>query len=80
MKSSTYTSTLPADLMEKLNSYATRQGMQKNKVIEKALRRFFDEARKEEYTRSFQLAKGDQEMMTLAEEGMEEYLRIIDKK
>lgn len=81
MKSAaTYTSTIPRDLLLMLNKYSELFEIPKNKVIEKALRYYFDELKKAEYVKSFKKANEDGEMLTMAEEGLEDYLKILDHK
>jgi len=53
----------------------------KNKIqiLVAALKRFLEELKKREYIRSFKKANKDKEMINLAEEGLEDYLKMIDK-
>ena len=81
MKSSTtYTSTIPRDLLIMLTKYSELFEIPKNKIIEKALRHYFDELKKAEYIKSFRKATEDADMLTMAEEGLEDYLKILDRK
>ena len=81
MKSATtYTSTIPRDLLIMLTKYSELFEIPKNKIIEKALRHYFDELKKAEYVKSFKKANEDADMMTMAEEGLEDYLKILDRK
>jgi hypothetical protein len=75
----TYTSTLPKDLLEQLNGMAKALNLPKNKIIERSLRLYLKKLKKAEYIRSFQRASQDEEMITLAEEGMEDYLNRVDE-
>ncbi len=79
MKAVTFTSSLPADLIEKLDDYAARFNVPKNKIIERSLVSYFERLKKAEYTWSFKRAAGDAEMVDMAEEGLEEYLKILDE-
>ena len=74
----TYTSTLPKDLSDALDYYAQRFKIPKNRLIEKALRSYFDKVKKAEYIQSFKRANQDEDMLTLAEEGLEDYLNRKD--
>ena len=47
--------------------------------MEQALRAYFDRLKQAEYGRSFKKAAGDPEMETMAEEGLEDYLKILDE-
>ena len=78
-KSMNYTSSLPADLLEKVEEYAVKFKVPKNKIIEKSLRAYFENLKKAEYIRSFRLAAGDSVIIDMAEEGLEDYLKILDK-
>jgi predicted transcriptional regulator len=79
MKPVTFTSTLPADVWQALDTYAERFKVPRNRIMEQALLAYFDKLKQAEYTRSFKKAAGDPEMKTMAEEGLEDYLRIIDE-
>ena len=78
MKPVTYTSTLPDDLWELLETYAGKLKMPKNRILENALRNYLGNLKKAEYIRSFRKAAGDTEMISLAEEGMEDYVKMLD--
>ncbi len=80
MKSVNYTSSLPADLLETLEQYAVRFKVPKNRIIEKSLKAYFDNLKRAEYIRSFKVAAGDSEIIDMAEEGLEEYLKILDQQ
>lgn len=75
----TYTSTLPSDMLEQLNEYALKLNMPKNQLIERALRNYFDKLKKAEYIRSFQRAAQDEEVIALAEEDLEDYLKMVEE-
>lgn len=75
----TYTSTLPNDMLDQLNEYAQKLNMPKNQLIERALRNYFDKLKKAEYIRSFQRAAQDKEVMALAEEGLDDYLKMVEE-
>lgn len=80
MKNTTaYTSTLPMELLEQLNEFAKKLHMPKNQLIEQALQRYFEQLKRAEYIRSFQRAAQDEEMLALADEGLEEYLEMLEK-
>ena len=72
-----YTSTLPMELKEDLEVYATRHKVSKNKVIEKALKNFLMEERKKVYAETFKKANRDPEMIAMADWGMEDYLKQL---
>ena len=76
-KSITYTSTLPSAVMEEVVEYAKRKCVSKNKVIEIALKKFFEEELKRELKKTFQLANEDQELLHLADSGLGDYLEQL---
>lgn len=80
MKPVNFTSSLPSELIQQLDGYAQKFNTPKNRIIEQALRTYFDKLKKAEYAHSFRKAAGDNEMQNMAEEGMEEYLKIITEE
>lgn len=70
----TFTSTLPDDLLSQLNNMASKLAIPKNKIIEKALRIYLDQLNRAEYVKSYRQAADDQNIIEMAEEGMAEYL------
>lgn len=75
----TFTSSLPQDLLDKLNSEAKKRGVAKNSLIEKALRIYLDQLNRAEYARSYAKAGKDDEVMAIAEEGMVNYLKDMEE-
>ncbi len=80
MKAMNYTSSLPEELIEMLDTYARKFKMPKNRIMEQALRAYFEKLKKAEYVYSFRKAAGDEEMNSMAEEGLEDYLKIISEE
>jgi len=74
---STFTSTLPDDLIQTLRAKAESYSMPMNKLIEKALRIYLDQLNRAEYVKSYKKAADDDDIMAIAEEGMEEYLKQL---
>lgn len=74
----TFTSTLPKDLIKKLNEAAKQLEVPKNRLIEKALRIYLDQLTKAEYIRSFKQSSGDDNLLDMAEEGMEDYFNQLN--
>lgn len=74
----TFTSTLPDELIDKLNAMAAKLSMPKNKLIEKALSIYLDQLNRAEYVKSFKAAEEDNNILDMAEEGMEDYLKQLD--
>ena len=75
----TFTSTLPDDLLQLLSDKATKLAMPKNKLIENALRLYLEHLEKAEYIKSYKEAGADQDILAIAEEGMKDYLRQLEK-
>ena len=76
----TFTSSLPDGLLQKLDTYAKKYGVAKNRIIEKALQVYLDQLNRAEYARSYQEAGKDHDAMSIAEEGMEDYLKNLEQK
>jgi hypothetical protein len=73
----TFTSTLPDSLLQVLSDKAKALSLPKNKLIENALRLYLEHLDKAEYIKSYKLASSDKDILTIAEEGMAEYLTQI---
>ncbi len=80
MKPLNYTSSLPAELLQMLDNYAREFKMPKNRIVEKALLAYFEKLKKAEYAHSFRKAAADEEMVSMAEEGLEDYLKILPEE
>lgn len=76
---STFTSSLPDDLLEMLSKRAKEYKVPKNMLIEKALRIYLDQITRAEYIKSYKRASADLDLLSLAEEGMEDYLRQLEE-
>lgn len=76
---STFTSTLPDDLLKDLAEKARALSVPKNKLIEKALRVYLNQISRMEYIKSYKRMENDEDLMTLAEEGMADYLKQIEE-
>ncbi len=70
----TYTSTLPDQLLARLDELSKKVNLPKNRLIEKALTIYLDQLNKAEYIKSYKKASSDDEILTIAEEGMAEYV------
>jgi predicted transcriptional regulator len=75
----TFTSTLPDEVLEMLKQQAAKLSLPKNKIIERALRIYLDQLNRAEYVRSYKAAAKDIDIMSIAEEGMEDYLKQIEE-
>lgn len=74
----TITSSLPDELVKKLAEYANVLGLPKNKLIEKALSLYLDHLKRAAYVKSYKTAAEDEDILTLAEEGIEAYLKQLE--
>ena len=77
---STFTSTLPDELLKQLQEAANQLSMPKNKLIEKALRIYLEQLNKAAYIKSYKAMADDTDVLMLAEEGMEAYLSEVNKQ
>jgi hypothetical protein len=76
---STFTSTLPDDLLLLLNEKAKQLSLPKNKLIEKALRIYLDQLNRAEYVRSYKQLADDPDILSIAEEGMADYCKQLEE-
>ena len=74
----TFTSTLPDDLLQRLADYAKKLSLPKNKLIENALSLYLDHLKRAEYVKSYRTAADDEDILMVAEEGMDSYLKQIN--
>lgn len=74
----TITISLPDELIQKLSEQAKTLDMPKNKLIETVLRLFLDHLKRAAYVKSYKAAGQDQDMLSIAEEGMGEYLKQLE--
>ena len=75
----TFTSTLPDNLIQLLKSKAAELSLPMNKLIENAVRIYLDQLNRAEYVKSYKQAGKDENILTIAEEGMEEYLKQLSE-
>ncbi|MFY0627790.1 MAG: ribbon-helix-helix domain-containing protein [Reichenbachiella sp.] len=75
----TFTSSLPDNLLRRLNDAAQKLKVPKNKLIEKALDVYLDQVNRAEYVASYTEAGKDRDIMMIAEEGMTEYMSEISE-
>ncbi len=75
----TFTSTLPDSLLQMLSEKAKSLSVPKNKLIENALRLYLEHLEKAEYIKSYKQASEDKDLLIIAEEGMEDYLKQLEE-
>lgn len=74
----TFTSTLPDSLLKRLSEKARALSMPKNKLLENALQLYLEHLERAEYVKSYQQAAKDEDVLMLAEEGLQEYLKQLE--
>ena len=74
----TFTSSLPDSLLEKLSVLAKELKLPKNRLIENALELYLEQIEKASYIKSYKQAATDEDILMVAEEGMQYYLNTID--
>jgi predicted transcriptional regulator len=75
---STFTSSLPDDLLKRLAAVAQKLNMPKNRIIARALEVYLDQITKAEYIKSYNQMADDADILAMAEEGMAEYLTHLN--
>ena len=78
-KMTTFTSSLPDDLIKLLSEKAKALQLPKNKLIEKALRIYLEQLNRVEYIKSYKQLAQDDDVLSRAEEGMEDYLKQLEE-
>ncbi len=74
----TFTSSLPDEILQRLSEKAKKLSLPKNKIIERALSIYLDQLNRAEYIQSYKQAANDDDILTIAEEGMEDYLQQLE--
>ena len=77
---STFTSSLPDDLLQLLADKAKELSVPKNTLIEKALRIYLEQLNRAAYIKSYKQMAADSDTMLVAEEGMADYLTQLDEE
>jgi hypothetical protein len=73
----TYTSTLSLDLMQWIESMVAKYHCSKKHLIETALLQYKEQTKKQELIATFKQASQDKEILSLAEEGLDDYILQI---
>jgi hypothetical protein len=76
---STFTSTLPDDLLQLLALKAKELSIPKNKLIERALRIYLDQLNRAAYLKSYKALAQDTDILYIAEEGMADYISNLEE-
>jgi predicted transcriptional regulator len=77
---STFTSSLPDDLLETLAQKAKELSVPKNTLIERALRIYLEQLNRAAYVKSYKQMDSDTDLQLLAEEGMADYLSQLEEE
>lgn len=76
----TFTSSLPENLLKLLEEKARQLAVPKNKLIERALSLYLDQLNRAEYLKSYRKMAADTDLLSIAEEGMAEYLSQLPEE
>ena len=74
----TFTSSLPDNLLDKLSALAKELKLPKNRLIENALEIYLEQIEKASYIKSYQQAATDDDILLVAEEGMQDYFSTLN--
>ena len=74
----TFTSSLPDSLLDKLSVLAKELKLPKNRLIENALELYLEQIEKASYIKSYKQAATDDDILKVAEEGMQDYFTAIN--
>jgi predicted transcriptional regulator len=77
---STFTSSLPDDLLQSLAQKAKELSVPKNTLIERALRIYLEQLNRAAYVKSYKQMASDTDIQMLAEEGMADYLNQLSEE
>jgi predicted transcriptional regulator len=77
---STFTSSLPDDLLETLAQKAKELSVPKNTLIERALRIYLEQLNRAAYVKSYKQMAADTDLQLLAEEGMADYFTQLEEE
>jgi len=72
-----FTTSLSKELLGMIDSYSKKFKVPKNRILEEALKAYFERMKRAEYIHSFKRAAGEEEITNMAEEGLEDYLKIL---
>lgn len=78
-KSYVFTSNISIELKEKIEQYATKHQIPKNKVLEKALSIFFHEEKRKAFAEGIKKYGQNPENIKIAEWGMADYAEQLKK-
>lgn len=74
----TFTSSLPDNLLERLSKLAKELKLPKNRLMEKALELYLEQLEKASYIKSYKMASEDDDILLVAEEGLQDYFNQVN--
>lgn len=74
----TFTSSLPDDLLQRLSILAKELKLPKNRLMEKALELYLEQLEKASYIKSYKEAGSDNDILMVAEEGLQDYFNQVN--
>lgn len=74
----TFTSSLPDHLLERLSNLAKELQLPKNRLMEKALELYLEQLEKASYIQSYKMASEDEDILAVAEEGLQDYFNQVN--
>ena len=74
-----FTSSLSQQILTDLNECAEKFKKNKNQILEAALKMYFNELKRIEYSYSFKRAAKDSEAINMANEGFTDYIKMLEK-
>jgi hypothetical protein len=77
---STFTSSLPEDLLQALALKAKELSVPKNTLIERALRIYLEQLNRAAYLKSYKQMAADTDLQMIAEEGMADYFTQLEEE
>lgn len=75
----TFTSSLPNKTIDQLAELSKKLGVPKNQLINEALTGYFHEIERRQYEASFERVALDDEMIEMAELGLEDYVDQLNR-
>jgi predicted transcriptional regulator len=75
----TFTSSLPDHLLQRLSRLAKELQLPKNRLLEKALELYLEQLEKASYIKSYKQAGLDEDILMVAEEGLQDYFNQINE-
>ena len=74
----TFTSSLPDQLLQRLSNLAKELQLPKNRLMEKALELYLEQLEKASYIKSYKQASSDEDILMVAEEGLQDYFNQVN--